>query len=192
MSDPATISALSEKTDAEFREVVAGLTGATALAKRLRHAYFQRLQAHAYAALFWFTTITTATSGGLGFLLRVPGFYFPSAYLLGPADALAVGTGSTPFEGLCAFVFGIVYVGPLVGMAYAHLEGSAAAKRAAALMPLVYHVASVAGVLLVFPAALNPAVAPLANAAGMHGLYAVLFAMLFWVAADASPRAKAA
>ena len=143
-----------------------------------------------YTALYYFTTGTTLLSGGLGFLLKLPAFYKPDAYLVGPRDALAPGTGETPFEQLSTFVFGVMYVGPLVGMAYAHLEGSAAAKRAACLMPLVYHTASVLGVLRVFPAALNPAVAPLPTAAAMHVVYAGLFAALFYAATNAADKGK--
>ena len=139
-----------------------------------------------YTALFYFTTGTTLLSGGLGFLLKLRDFYRPDAYLIGARDSLAPGTGATPFEELATFVFGVVYVGPLVGMAYAHVEGSAAARRAACLMPLVYHAASVLGVLRVFPAALNPAVAPLPAAAAMHAVYAGLFAALFFAATDAA------
>ena len=154
--------------------------------------FFQKTVSMLYAVLFYFTTITTLLSGGLGFLLKLPAFYKPDAYLLGPRNALVVAKGDTPFEELATFVFGTIYVGPLVGMMYAHFEGSAAAKRAACLMPLVYHAASVLGVLSIFPAALNPAVAPLAAAAGMHAVYAGLFAGLFVSAADAPGRAKAA
>lgn len=143
-----------------------------------------------YTTLFYFTTGTTLLSGGLGFLLKLKAFYKPDAYLIGPREALAPGTGETPFETLSTFVFGVMYCGPLVGMAYAHLEGSAAAKRAAALMPLVYHTASVLGVLRVFPAALNPAVAPLPAAAAMHAVYAGLFAALIYAATDAAGKGK--
>jgi hypothetical protein len=59
---------------------------------------------------------------------------------------------------------------------------SSAAKRAACLMPLVYHAASVLGVLRVFPAALNPAVAPLPAAATVPA----------WDGKDAAPAAAAA
>ena len=145
-----------------------------------------------YTGLFYFTTTPTLLSGELGFLLKLPAFYKPAAYLLGPRSALAPGDGTTPFEELSTFVFGTIYVGPLVGMVYAHLEGSAAAKRAACLMPLVYHIASVFGVLRVFPAALNPAVAPLPAAAGMHAVYAGLFAALFYAATDAAGKGKRA
>ncbi len=142
-----------------------------------------------YTTLFYFTAGTTLLSGGLGFLLKLPAFYRPDAYLVGPHTALAPGTGETPFEMLSTYVFGIVYCGPLVGMAYAHLEGSAAAKRAACLMPLVYHAASAVG-LLRFKAALNPAVAPLPTAVGMHVVYAGLFAALFYAATDAVGASK--
>ena len=145
-----------------------------------------------YTCLFAFTTATTLLSGGLGFLLKLPAFYRPDAYLIGARGALAAGTGETPFEVLATFVFGTMYVGPLVGMVYAHVEGSAAAKRAACLMPLIYHAASVVGVLRVFPAALNPAVAPLTSAAAMHAVYAGLFAALFYAATDAAAKQRVA
>ena len=119
-------------------------------------------------------------SGGLGFLFKVPAFYRPDAYLINGIPA----TGTTPFETLSTYVFGVIYCGPIVGMVFAHFEGSAAAKRAAALMPFIYHAASVFGVLYVFPHALNPAVAPLNAAAGMHAFYALLFAALFYSAKD--------
>lgn len=139
----------------------------------------------AYAALYWFVIVTTLMSGALGFLLKLPNFYFPDVYLItGPSGALAAGTGSTPFEVLATYTFGILYVAPLVGMTYAFLEGTAAAKRAACLMPFGYHVASVWGVLVVFPNALNPAVATLASAAGMHAFYAFLLAALVVFATD--------
>ena len=142
----------------------------------------------AYAALYWFVIATTLMSGALGFLLKLPNFYFPHVYLVttGPSGALSAGTGLTPFEVLATYTFGILYVAPLVGMVYAFFEGSAAAKRAACLMPFVYHAASVWGVLEVFPAALNPAVATLASAAGMHAFYAVLLAVLVVFASDAN------
>jgi hypothetical protein len=149
----------------------------------------EQLRVMLYNVLFFFTTGTTLLSGGLGFLLKLPAFYKPGAYLICPRGALVPGRGDTPFEELSTFVFGVMYVGPLVGMAYAHMEGSAAAKRAACLMPLIYHAASVLGVLRVFPAALNPAVAPLPAAAAMHAVYAGLFAALLFAAADAKGKA---
>lgn len=144
-----------------------------------------------YTCLFWFLFVTTLMSGGLGFFGKLSSIYRPDAYLIGPLSELTVGTGTSPFEELSTFVFGIVYVGPLVGMLYAHLDGSASSKRAASLMPLVYHASSVVGVLFVFPHALNPAVAPLASAAAMHGVYAALFALLFWSAEDRAAPLKA-
>jgi hypothetical protein len=144
-----------------------------------------------YTRLYWFCAITTLMSGGLGFLLKVPGIYRPDAYLVvtassdGGRDALLVpGTGTTPFEACATYVFAIVYLGPLFGMAYAHLQGTMAAKRAAIMMPLVYHVTSTIGVICVFPHALNPAVAPIGSAAGMHAFYALLFAALWYYAED--------
>ncbi len=137
-----------------------------------------------YTLLFYFTTFTTLISGFLGFGLKLPQLYRPDAYFIGARDALVAGTGETPFEVLATFVFFTIYVGPLVGMAYAHFEGSAAAKRAACLMPLFYHASSVIGILRFFPSAINPAVAQLHSAAAMHAVYAVIFAVLFWAAKD--------
>ena len=145
-----------------------------------------------YTRLYWFCTITTLMSGGLGFLLKVPGIYRPDAYMIvAGSDGLAApGTGDTPFEVCATFVFAIVYLGPLFGMAYAHhVDGSRAAKRASIVMPLVYHLASTVGVLWVFPHALNPEVASLGSAAGMHVVYAAMFARLFHSAEDSAPTA---
>lgn len=140
-----------------------------------------------YNSLFYFTSITTALSGGLGFLLKLPAFYKPEAYLIGGLPA----TGKTQFELVATFVFGLVYTTPLPGLVYAHVQGSTVAKRVAALAPLAYHAASVYGVLAVFPSGLNPAVAPLASAAGMHVVYALLFAAQAWAAED-EPAGKGA
>ncbi|KAL3822782.1 hypothetical protein ACHAXA_005947 [Cyclostephanos tholiformis] len=145
-----------------------------------------------YARLYWFCTITTLMSGGLGFLLKVPGIYRPDAYIIvaigsdgREEDVVAApGTGTTPFEICATYVFAIVYLGPLLGMTYAHVRGGMDAKRAAIMMPLVYHLASTVGVVYVFPHALNPDVAPIGSAAGMHAFYAVLFALLWYYAED--------
>jgi hypothetical protein len=67
-----------------------------------------------------------------------------------------------------------MYLTPLAGMLYAHYEGSGASKRAAVLAPLVYHVASVFGIIYVFPDGLNPIIAPLELAAGTHVFYAIV------------------
>ena len=48
----------------------------------------------------------------------------------------------------------------------------------------MYHIASTVGVLYVFPHALNPHVASLSMAAGMHVFYAALFALLWYYADD--------
>jgi hypothetical protein len=145
----------------------------------------------AYTILFWFVFLTTLASGGLGFLLRLPSFYHPDAYLVvDSSGALSPGTGSTPFEQVATFVFGVVYVAPLVGMLFARFEGSAAAMRAALTTPFVYHAASVIGVLWVFPHGLNPRMASLGAAASMHVVYAVLFAVLWVFARDASQRSR--
>jgi hypothetical protein len=124
-------------------------------------------------------------SGGLGFLLKISGIYRPDAYMIiGYDGIIAPGTGDTPFEICATYVFAIVYLGPLVGMVYAQIEGSKVAKRASIMMPLVYHIASTVGVLYVFPHALNPHVASLSMAAGMHVVYAALFALLWYYADD--------
>jgi hypothetical protein len=140
-----------------------------------------------YTRLYWFCTITTLMSGGLGFLLKVPGVYRPDAYVVIGYDGIAApGTGTTPFEICATYVFAIMYLAPLLGMAYAHVEGSIAAKRAACIVPLAYHLASTVGVIYVFPHALNPDVAPLGSAAGMHVFYAFLFALIWYYADDSA------
>ena len=139
-----------------------------------------------YHVLFWFYTITAIIIGGLGFLLKIPGLYRPDVYMIiGHDGMLAPGTGGTPFEFWATNVFAIVYLGPLVGMVYARIEGSKVAKRTSIIMPLVYHISSIMGVLFVFPHALNPHVASVTMAAGMHVFYAALFALL-WYSADDS------
>ena len=69
----------------------------------------------AYRALFWFVVLTSAMSGVLMFLVKLPSMYRPDTYLIGPKQALAPGTGTTPFEVLATFVFGLVYTIPLPG-----------------------------------------------------------------------------
>jgi hypothetical protein len=145
-----------------------------------------------YQVLFWFTVVTTAMSGGLGFLLKLPNFYHPNAYLVYNSNGqLTAGSGTTPFEVVSTYVFAMMYLIPLSGMLFAHWQGSAAAKRAAILTPFIYHAASVYGVIIVFPHGLNPAVASLSAAAGLHVVYAFLFALLFWLAEDnAKPKSQ--
>jgi hypothetical protein len=64
-------------------------------------------------------------SGGLGFLLKIPGLYRPDVYvIIGQDGIITPGTGGTPFEICATYVFAIIYLGPLVGMVYAHIEGS--------------------------------------------------------------------
>lgn len=130
--------------------------------------------------LFWFLTITTCISGGGGFLLKIPGLYFPDAYIVNGE----VGTGTTDFEYVATFVFACVYLCPIFGLLYAHIWESHddAALRAACIAPMTYHAMSVVGIYVVFGRYLNPAVAPIHSAAGMHVFYALLFALLFWTA----------
>jgi hypothetical protein len=136
--------------------------------------------------LYWLLTVTTAMSGGLGFLFKLDGFYNPDAYLVYNAQGqLRPGDGSTPFEVCATYVIAVTYLGPLVGMAYAKYwqAGSPAAQQAAAIFPLVYHAAMVPGVFYVFPHALNPVKAPRTAAAAMHVVYAALFYLFFATAA---------
>lgn len=105
-------------------------------------------------------------------------------YLLGAQNSLHPGDGSTPYEELTHFVFALMYLLPLVGMLYAHWQGSAAARNAAILMPLSYHLASVVGVWFVFPQALNPVIAHLYVAALTHLFYAILLLALYRTAVD--------
>ena len=118
----------------------------------------------------------------------MPNFYRPDVYLLAPG---VPGAGTTPFEAVAHFVFALVYLVPLVGMLYAHCQGSRAAKCAACLTPLCYHAASVVGALYIFPHGLNAAAAPLSQVVGTHAVMAVLLVALFF-ACDDAPRAKSA
>jgi hypothetical protein len=74
-----------------------------------------------YTSLFWIISVTTCMSGGLGFLLKIPNFYHPDVYLVG--HEMRPGTGTTAFEEVATLVFGLIYVGPLVGMLFAHIQG---------------------------------------------------------------------
>lgn len=122
-------------------------------------------------------------SGLLGFLLKIDAFYNPDAYLVYNSQGLLLpGDGTTPFEVCAHFVIGVAYVGPLFGMWYAKREGSAAAKQAAAIFPLLYHAAMIPGVLLVFSEALHPNKAPLVAAVSMHVVYTGLFYIFFQTA----------
>lgn len=137
-------------------------------------------------ALFWFVTVTTCMSG-FGFLFKIPGIYTPDAYLVNGKP----GTGTTEFEVVATFVFAIVYLAPIAGLVHAHMEGTASARRSAAIAPMLYHIASTFGVLFVFSRGLNPAVAPLSAAAGMHAVYGALFAWLYYLASDDQATATA-
>jgi hypothetical protein len=138
--------------------------------------------------LYWFLTVTTFMSGGLGFLFKIDGFYNPDAYLVYNSQGqLLPGDGTTPFEICATFVIAIAYVAPLVGIMYAKWQGSAAAKQAAAIFPLVYHASMIPGVLWVFPHSLDPIKAPLGAAASMHAVYAGLFYMFVRTAEDDAP-----
>ena len=55
---------------------------------------------------------------------------------------------------------------------------------------MLYHLASVYGVLHVFGDHLNPEVAPLPVAAGMHAVYAGLFCIMILLASDDLPSVK--
>ncbi len=91
------------------------------------------------------------------------------------------GTGATPFERLAAFVFGLVYLVPLVGLLHAHFycDGNI---RSAATVPAAYHLMSSMGCLFVFSDALNPALASSLSSATMHFVFFVLFVVLFRIA----------
>ena len=129
--------------------------------------------------LFWFVSVTTCISG-MGFLFRIPKLYHPEVYMVNELP----GTGETDFEKVATFVFASVYLAPIAGVLYAGLlEGdSHAAMRAASISPMVYHAMSVVGVYFVFGQNLNPEVASIHAAAGMHIVYAILFGLLYWTA----------
>lgn len=114
----------------------------------------------------------TCTSG-FGLLLQLPSIYRPDAYLVGMDRQ--PGTGNTPFERLAAYVFGLVYVCPMAGMLFAHYSNNRGARRATAVVPLMYHAASSFAALFVFTDALNPMVASPAASAMLHGVFALLF-----------------
>ena len=94
------------------------------------------------------------------------------------------GTGQTGFEIIATFMFACVYLAPIAGVIHAHFGGTASARRSAAISPALYHIASTYGVLAVFGEHLNPYVAPVPAAAGMHAFYALLFVLLYIFARD--------
>lgn len=139
--------------------------------------------------LFWFLTVTTCISGS-GFLFKIPSLYHPDAYIVDGAP----GTGRTGFEQIATYVFACVYLAPIAGLVYAYfLEGgdnNKAALRSASISPMVYHGMSFVGVYFVFGEFLNPEVAPTHSAAAMHGVYAILFGLLYWTALDGDTTTK--
>lgn len=137
--------------------------------------------------LLWFTTVTTLISGS-AFLFKIPSLYRPDAYLIDDRPA----TGTTSFETVATFVFGCIYLVPVFGLMHAHLvERTASARRSATIAPMMYHFMSTFGVLFVFPESLNPEVAPLSTAAGMHMCYGILFAVMYYIAQDDAIKTKA-
>jgi hypothetical protein len=129
------------------------------------------------SVLFWFVTVTTCMSG-FGFLFKIPNLYHPNAYIVNDAP----GTGQTGFEKIATFVFACVYLAPIAGVVYGYFIGSNAALRSACIAPMLYHVMSFFGVYFVFGEYLNPEMTTIHGAAAMHGVYAVLFGVLFWTA----------
>jgi hypothetical protein len=129
--------------------------------------------------LFWFLALTTCVSG-FAFLFKIPGVYRPDAYIVDGAP----GTGQTGFEKVATFVFACVYLAPISGVIHAYFdaENQNAAMRSASMAPMVYHIMSFLGVYFVFGEYLNPALASVDSAAAMHGVYAVLFGLLYWTA----------
>ncbi|CAJ1397708.1 unnamed protein product [Effrenium voratum] len=135
----------------------------------------------AYPALFYFLTATTLMSGVGGFLLKLKDFYRPDAYIVEGKP----GTGTTPFEIIATYVFGLVYVVPQLGCIHAHfVERTRSARRSACVAPMAYHFMSVYGVLCVFEDGLNPIVAPKSAAAGMHLVFGLLFLLMYALARD--------
>lgn len=96
----------------------------------------------------------------------------------------APGTGETDFEKIATFVFGTVYIAPIGGVIYAYFAhgGVSEGMQSACIAPLLYHTLSVVGVYFVFGQYLNPSLTSKHSAAAIHGLYAILFGLLFWAA----------
>ena len=87
-------------------------------------------------------------------------------------------------------MFACVYLAPIAGVIHAYFEGTASARRSAAVAPALYHLMSTYGVLAVFRDHLNPEVAPIPAAAAMHGVYAFLFVVLYLSAGDDTTKVK--
>lgn len=115
---------------------------------------------------------------GFGFLFKIPGLYHPEAYIVNDEP----GTGNTGFEKTATFVFACVYLTPIAGVIHAFFSFSDVAMRSASIAPMLYHVMSFFGVYFVFGQYLNPALTSIHTAAAMHGVYAILFGILYWTA----------
>ena len=60
-----------------------------------------------------------------GFLFKIDGIYRPDAYIVNGSP----GTGETGFEVLATYVFALVYLAPIAGVAYAHFFERTASSR---------------------------------------------------------------
>ena len=129
------------------------------------------------SVLCWFLIVTTCMSG-FGFLFKIPGLYHPDAYIVNDEP----GTGNTGFEKIATYVFACVYLTPIAGVIHAFFSDSNPAMRSASISPMLYHIMSFFGVYFVFGQYLNPAMASIHTAAAMHGVYAILFGLLYWTA----------
>ncbi len=124
-----------------------------------------------YRCLFWLLVITSSISG-LSLLVQ-RGSYRPDAYLVNGVP----GTGQTPFERLAAFVFGLVYLVPILAMVYSYFFERSV--RSTSISPAAYHLISSFGCLFVFPDALNPALASPFTSAMLHFAFFILFCLLY-------------
>ena len=154
-------------------------------------AYLRSMRKHIYVPLFWYFIVFNLHDG-LGYLFKVHFIYFPFAYMLGPEDDLKPGTGETPYELATSYIFAWVHLMPLLGMLVAHFSGSRIAKISASLPLFVYHLASIYGLIFVFPMALNPEFISLPLTVRNHLSHAGLFAAMMWAAEDDNAPAPAA
>jgi hypothetical protein len=153
--------------------------------------FIRSMRKHIFVPLFWYFIVFNLHDG-LGYLFKVHFIYFPFAYMLGPEDDLQPGTGETPYELATSYVFAWVHLMPLFGMVVAYFSGSRIAKIATSMPLFVYHLASIYGLIFVFPKALNPEFISLPLTVRNHLSHAALFAAMMWAAEDENMPARTA
>jgi len=132
------------------------------------------------AKLFRCSAISSLAVGCV-YLFRVPSVYRPDVFLINREP----GTGQTECERMLAFLIGCVFVMPILGLAISHLkEGTASARRSAAIPPLMVHAACVIGISFLYQDAINPDVVGFEVILVAHMILGNMFFVLYLIACD--------